>query len=153
MKNLVGTHDCKVDSKGRVMLPASLYTQIYEKNFVIKRSVFNHCLELYPVSEWDHMMNQVNKLNRFVKKNNDFIRSYLSGLRSLKLDDSGRFLIPKDLVVFASINKDVVLTASVNMVEIWNKQEYEKTVKETLVDFASLAEEVMGNKSTNEDVS
>ncbi len=153
MKNLVGTYDCKVDSKGRVMMPASLNNQILESDFVIKRSVFNHCLELYPVSEWDHMMNQVNKLNRFVKKNNDFIRSYLSGLRSLKLDHSGRFLIPKDLVVFASINKDVVLTASVNMVEIWNKDEYEQTVKETLVDFASLAEEVMGNKSTNEDVS
>ena len=156
MINILGTYECKADSKGRIMLPAPLKKQIssiLKEGFVIKRSVFNRCLEIHPMNEWKKIVDQVNQLNRFVKKNNDFIRSYLSGLRSLKLDHSGRFLIPKDLVVFASINKDVVLTASVNMVEIWNKQEYEKTVKETLVDFASLAEEVMGNKSTNEDVS
>ena len=76
MINLIGTYNCKLDTKNRVMIPASLKSQLHlfmNKRFVIKRSVFNTCLELYPMSEWSVMVDQVNKLNRFVKKNNDFI--------------------------------------------------------------------------------
>lgn len=155
MINLIGTHECKADSKGRVMMPSSLKKQlnsIIHEGFIIKRSVFNHCLELYPMSEWNEMLAQVNKLNRFVKKHNDFIRSYMSGLKMLEIDSMGRILIPKDLVVFASIEKNLVLASSVNMIEIWDKEEYEKSVKETLIDFGSLAEEVMGNKSHTNDL-
>ena len=50
------------------------------------------------MSEWNVVVGQVNKLNRFVKKNNDFIRSYMSGLKMLELDSTGRVLIPKDLI-------------------------------------------------------
>jgi len=156
MINLIGTYECKADSKGRVMLPSSLKKQlnsIVNEGFVIKRSVFNNCLELYPMSEWSNMVSQVNKLNRFVKKNNDFIRSYMSGLKMLDLDSTGRVLIPKDLVVFAGIEKEIVLASAVNMIEIWDKDQYEKSVKETLSDFGSLAEEVMGNQSHTDELS
>ena len=77
------------------------------------------------MSEWNIMLAQVNKLNRFLKKNNDFIRSYMAGLKELEIDSSGRFLIPKDLYVFAKINKNIVLSSSVSMIEIWDKKEYE----------------------------
>lgn len=155
MINLIGTYECKSDSKGRVMIPSSLKKQlnsIINEGFVIKRSVFNNCLELYPMSEWSNMVSQVNKLNRFVKKNNDFIRSYMSGLKMLDLDSTGRVLIPKDLVVFAGIEKEIVLASAVNMIEIWDKKKYEKYVKETLTDFGSLAEEVMGNQSHTDEL-
>ena len=155
MINLIGTYECKSDSKGRVMMPSSLKKQlnsIVNEGFVIKRSVFNNCLELYPMSEWSNMVSQVNKLNRFVKKNNDFIRSYMSGLKMLDLDSTGRVLIPKDLVVFTGIEKEIVLASAVNMIEIWNKDQYEKSVKETLTDFGSLAEEVMGNQSYTDEL-
>ena len=104
------------------------------------------------MSEWTNMVTQVNKLNRFVKKNNDFIRSFMSGLKMLELDSTGRVLIPKDLVVFASIERELVLSSSVNMIEIWDKEEYEKSVKETLTDFGTLAEEVMGNQPHRDDL-
>jgi len=89
---------------------------------------------------------QGNKLNRFVKKNNDFIRSYMSGLKVVDVDGSGRFLIPKDLFLFAKLDKEIVLSSSVNMIEIWDKNQYEKSVSETLKGFGNLAEEVMGNQ-------
>lgn len=152
--NLIGTYDCKADSKGRVMIPKPLKSQLEinkSKDFVIKRSVFNNCLEMYPIQEWEVMIQQVNKLNRFVKKHNDFIRSYMSGLRELRLDSTGRFLIPKDLVVFAGIDNDVVLASSVNMIEIWDKFKYENAVQETLLNFGSLAEEVMGDIPRKDD--
>ena len=158
MMNLIGTYECKTDVKGRFMMPSSLKKQLNLVEslgdvFVLKRSVFNNCLELYPMKEWESMVSQVNKLNRFVKKNNDFIRSYMSGLKILEIDSTGRILIPKDLISFAGISKNLVLASSVNMIEIWDKNQYEETVKESLVDFGSLAEEVMGNPSHSDDIS
>ena len=152
MINIIGTHECKVDIKGRVMFPSSLKKQLLKvigDGFVIKRSVFNKCLEIHPMIEWNKVVGQVNKLNRFVKKNNDFIRSYMAGLKVVGVDGSGRFLIPKDLLVFAGLEKEIVLSSSVNMIEIWDKTRYESSVLETLKDFGDLAEDVMGDQPVN----
>ena len=150
MINILGTYECKADSKGRIMLPAPLKKQIstvISDGFVVKRSVFNKCLEIHPMSEWNKIVNQVNQLNRFVKKNNDFIRSYMSGLKIVNLDSSSRILIPKDLIVFAGLEKQIVLSSSVNIIEVWDKKEYEISVSKSLKSFGDLAEEVMGDNS------
>ena len=111
MKTLIGTYECKVDAKGRLMLPTSLKKQLgsLEEGFVLKRSVFQPCLELFPMAEWNKMMLKINKLNRFNKKNDDFIRRFTAGVKMIEIDATGRLLIPKDLVVFAQIDKDIVL--------------------------------------------
>jgi MraZ protein len=145
---IVGTYECKVDAKGRVMLPSPLKKQLassLQDGFVLKRSVFQPCLELYPMAEWNVMMQKVNGLNRFVKKNNDFIRRFTAGVKVVEIDALGRMLIPKDLVGFASIVKDVVFSSAVTIVEIWDKDLYEKSISGEDLDFADLAEEVMGN--------
>ena len=148
MKPLIGTHECKADVKGRIMLPSSLKKQlssVLQDGFVLKRAVFQNCLELYPITEWNELIENVNSLNRFKKKNNDFIRRFTAGVRLVELDSSGRFLIPKDLIDFARISKDIVISSSVNIIEIWDKSSYEKVLKDSAIDFASLAEDVMGN--------
>ena len=148
MVNLIGTYECKADSKGRLMLPSPLKKQlnaVLAEGFVLKRAVFQPCLELYPMSEWNMLMEKVNKLNRFVKKNNDFIRRFTAGVKIVELDVSGRLLIPKDLHSFAKISKEVVLSSAVNIIEIWDKNSYEKAIDDATVDFAQLAEDVMGN--------
>ena len=117
---------------------------------MVKRAVFQSCLELYPMQEWSAMMNKVNKLNRFVKKNNDFIRRFTAGVKPVEMDASGRLLIPKNLSVFAGIEKNVVLSSAINIIEIWDKDRYEKAIDDAAVDFAELAEEVMGNKDIDE---
>jgi MraZ protein len=91
-------------------------------------------------------MNKMNKLNRFNKKNNDFIRRFSAGVRMVELDAQGRLLIPKDLLGHSQITKDIVMSSAINIVEIWDKNLYEKSIDETAVDFANLAEEVMGNQ-------
>ncbi|MAO33444.1 MAG: division/cell wall cluster transcriptional repressor MraZ [Flavobacteriales bacterium] len=149
MINIIGTYECKADAKGRVMFPAALKKQlnkIIDDSFVIKRSVFNQCLEIHPMQEWNKVIGQVNQLNRFVKKNNDFIRSYMAGLKVVEVDSSGRFLIPKDLLSFAGLEKEIVLSSSVNMIEIWDKDNYEFSISETLKDFGNLAEDVMRDR-------
>jgi MraZ protein len=138
------------------MLPAPLKKQLHEgleEGFVLKRSVFQPCLELYPMAEWNKMMEKINKLNRFVKKNNDFIRRFTAGVKVVEMDSAGRILIPKDLVVFAGIKNDIVLSSAVNIVEIWDKDKYEASIDESADDFANLAEEVMGNLNDEDGVS
>ena len=153
MNTLIGTYECKVDAKGRLMLPVAFKKQlasVTENGFVLKRAVFQPCLELYPMQEWESMMQNVNKLNRFKKKNNDFIRRFTAGVKSVDLDVSGRLLIPKDLVSFAGITKEIVVTSAVNIIEIWDKTEYEKAIDDAANDFADLAEEVMGQDDADE---
>tara|TARA_B100000073_G_scaffold93060_1_gene73696 strand:+ start:282 stop:746 length:465 start_codon:yes stop_codon:yes gene_type:complete len=152
MINLIGTYECTVDNKGRIMIPAQLKKQLdgfTTEPFILKRSVFQNCLELFPYNEWKLMMDKVNKLNRFVKKNNDFIRMYTAGVKSIDLDSTGRLLVPKDLIAISKLTKNVVLSSSINIIEIWDKDEYEKSINDPKVDFAKLTEEVMGNDQDN----
>ncbi len=129
------------------MLPAAIKKQllpVLQNGFVLKRAVFQPCLELYPMTEWEVLMQKVNKLNRFKKKNNDFIRRFTAGLKQVEVDSAGRLLIPKDLVAFSGITKDIVVSSAINIIEIWDKDKYEKAIDDATGDFADLAEEVMG---------
>ena len=152
MRHFIGSYECKLDSKGRIMMPVAIKKQlnpILSKGFVIKRAVFNNCLELYPIDEWNVLMERVNSLNRFNKKNNDFIRRFNAGVRTINIDSSGRLLIPKNLISYVNIKKEIVISSTVNILEIWDKSNYEKAIDEATIDFGSLAEEVMGNKDEN----
>ena len=148
MNYLIGTYECKIDVKGRLLIPIALKKQIADsisQGFVLKRAVFQQCLELYPLQQWKDLISKVNKLNRFKKKNNDFIRRFTAGLKFIELDNTGRLLIPKELTDFANIRREIVLSSSVNIIEIWDKSKYEKTIDDSKSDFAQLAEEVMGD--------
>lgn len=154
MNAIIGTYECKVDSKGRLLMPAPLKKQLLPDiadGFILKRSVFQPCLELYSMSEWNVLMQKINKLNKFVKKNNDFIRRFTAGVKVVEVDALGRLLVPKDLTIYAHISKDVVFSSAVNSIEIWDKNLYENAIDNSVLDFADLAEEVMGNQNNNED--
>ena len=102
------TYECKIDDKGRIKLPSSLVKLLQsseDKNFVIKRAVFQNGLEVYPMQPWEKLMKKINGLNRFVKKNADFIRMFTAGVKNVELDSSERILIPKDLKQFANLHK------------------------------------------------
>jgi MraZ protein len=140
-----------MDNKGRVMIPAALKKQlapVLDSGFVVKRSVFQKCLELYTMAEWNEMMAKVNGLNRFVKKNNDFIRMFTAGVKVVELDGTGRLNISNDLIAFAGLSSDIVMSSAVSMIEIWDKNAYEQTLNNPDIDFGALAEDVMGNANT-----
>lgn len=152
MATFIGVYDIKADSKGRFVFPASLRKQLAaeaSESFVMKRSVFYRCIELFPQSTWARETEGISRLNRFVKKNNDFIRLFMSGSRVVNIDDGGRLLIPKDLMVFSGISKDIVLASAIDRLEIWSKADYEAFIAGGSADFPTLAEEVMGNAASN----
>lgn len=134
------------------MVPAAIKKQlipVLQDGFVLKRSVFQPCLELYPMEQWNEVMKNMSGLNRFVKKNNDFIRKFTAGVKTVEVDTNGRLLIPKDLIGFAGIGKEIVLSSAIDIIEIWDKENYESAINGG-DDFADLAEEVMGNINGNE---
>jgi MraZ protein len=132
------------------MVPAPLKKQllpVLANGFVIKRAVFQPCLELYPMNEWNALMQKMSELNRFNRKNVDFIRRFTAGVKTLDLDVTGRLLIPKDLQLFAEMDREIVISSAINIVEIWDKKKYEQAINDSANDFADLAEDVMGDES------
>ena len=153
LKPLIGTYECKADVKGRLLLPAPLKKQVADsaaEGFILKRSIFSNCLELYPRAEFDKTMAKISKLNQYIPKNKEFIRKFSVGIREVELDSLGRIQIPKDLAVFAGILKNAVITSAVTYVEIWDKDRYEEAVSGSDEDFAKLAEDVMGNQNDDD---
>lgn len=152
MTNFIGEFECKLDVKGRLMLPAGLRKQLNpaaQERFVMNRG-FEKCLVLYPKNDWEYISEEVNKLNQYVKKNRDFIRYFYRGATELGLDSTGRMLLPKRMLSYAGATKEVVLFAYSNRIELWDKATYDSLLTDEPDDFAALAEEVMGNSNKEE---
>lgn len=146
MANFLGEFECKLDSKARIALPAALRKQFPSEaqgRFVVNRGFEKH-LVLYPVTEWQRVSAEINRLNLFVKKNRDFVRYFHRGATELELDSSGRLLLPRRLLDYAGIHDIVILLAYANRVECWDTELYENLLADEPADFARLAEEIMG---------
>lgn len=144
---LTSNFECKIDSKGRLMIPGKLKSElakIIPDGFIVKRSVFSSCLELWPKKEWEEKLAVINKLNRFIEKNARFIRRFLAGVREVEVDAAGRINIPNELMAFAGIERNVVVASQINIMEIWDKEKFEAEVG-SAEDFKKLTEEVMGH--------
>lgn len=149
MSSFIGEFDCKLDPKGRLMVPAGLRKQLdpaANETFVINRG-FESCLVLYPKNDWDRISAEINQLNQYVRKNREFTRYFYRGATELVLDATGRILLPRGLKGYASIEKTVVLFAYSDRIEVWDKKTYEGLLTDEPEDFARLAEEVMGGDS------
>ncbi|MES2417987.1 MAG: division/cell wall cluster transcriptional repressor MraZ [Bacteroidota bacterium] len=148
MIQLLGEFDCKLDAKGRLMVPSSLKKQlpnVEQEGLVINRGFEKH-LVIYPKKVWEGIVAELSKLNQYEKKTREFIRFFTRGASELSLDASGRVLLPKSLLEFAGINGDVVLACQFDKIEVWSKATYDSLLDNEPENFANLAEEVMGGK-------
>ena len=147
MTSLLGEYQCKLDTKSRFLLPSGLRKQIdpsAKEQFVMNRG-FEGCLVLYPQNEWDRISARLRKLNLFVARNRAFYRQFHNGATSVALDNNGRVLVPRALMVFAGIDKEAVLFAYADRIEVWAKDKYDMIMAQDSEEFADLAEEVMGD--------
>ncbi|MFQ3325786.1 MAG: MraZ protein [Salibacteraceae bacterium] len=154
MISLLGEYDCKMDAKGRIMLPNGLKKQLetlVHEGFVVNRDIHEPCLVLYPHAEWSKVAKQLSKLNRFIKKNALFIRKFNNGATPIALDGTGRLLIPKTLSKTASLEKEIKVIGNGERIEIWSTKNYEQMLESEEFDFSQLAEEVMGDISPESD--
>jgi MraZ protein len=149
MYQLTGEYECSLDAKGRVRLPSTLIRQLDGKeslSFVVNRG-FEKCLMLYPKEVWDRKASEVNQLNIYSTKQRNFKRYFYRGATSIAPDSADRILLPKSLLEYAAIEKEVILFAYHEQVEIWSKTSYESMLGQEPEEFSSLAEDVFGGTS------
>jgi MraZ protein len=146
MSHFLGEFECKLDAKGRLMLPSGLRKQMpdAEKDGLVVNRGFEKHLVVYSRKEWDKIMEDLSKLNQYEKKTREFIRYFTRGATELSLDAAGRVLFPKSLLDYAAIGADVVLSSQFNKIEVWAKEAYDAEMDNEPENFANLAEEVMG---------
>jgi MraZ protein len=147
MAGLVGEYEVRLDAKGRFLFPASLRKQLSpaaQEKFMLNKG-FEDCLTLYPMNEWDRLSDKLSKMNLFKPKNRMFYRLFHQGAKAIALDGVGRILIPSMLMDRVGLDKDVMLIAYNDRIEIWDKTKYFDIIEGNMADFADLAEEVMGD--------
>jgi len=153
MSYLTGEFECKLDAKGRMMIPAGLKKQLPEaegEGLVINRGLENY-LVIYTKKEWDKKLDELSKLNEYDRKAIKFVRYFTGGATVLLPDAAGRVNLPKNLLDYAGISSDVVLTCMLNKVEVWDKKAHQQMISNEPENFAELAEEVMANKGRGRD--
>lgn len=149
MITFIGDYNCKVDEKGRVTFPSTLKKQmgsVSQGRFVVKKDIFEECLVLFPIEEWERQNSIIrSKINPYNKEHNKFLRNFYRGSAEIILDSNNRMLIPKRLLDLAKISKEAILTGQDGKIEIWSKELYD-SVEEAYDDFAALAEKIMGGE-------
>jgi len=152
MTGFLGEFESTLDTKGRFLLPAGLKKQLPEgenTRFVINRG-FEKCLTLYPMQSWEPIFTQVSMLNEFDPKVRQFRRYFLNGATNVELDSAGRLLLPKTLIDYAGLGKDVVLVSAVDKIEIWDKIKYTQFFESFSPEsYSELANTVMGSKGVS----
>jgi len=153
MTQLLGEFDCKLDAKGRLMVPAALKKQLpnAENDGLIINRGFEKNLVIYPKNVWDAVVADLAKLNIYDQENRAFVRAFTRGATELSLDAAGRVLLPKSLVEYAGIGSDLVLACQLDRIEVWDKKAYEDIFDDVPVNFANLAQKVMGDKKGGAD--
>lgn len=151
MYNLAGEYECKIDAKGRLKLPSALLKQLGTcTDFTINRGYEKH-LMLYPQDVWEKKTKEINHLNIYVKKNREAIRYFHRGASKVGCDTADRVLIPKLLMEYGGLAKDVVLFAYAEQIEIWARDRYDVMLEDEPEDFSALAEEVFGGKGDSDE--
>jgi MraZ protein len=153
MTGLVGEYEVRLDGKGRFLFPSALRKQLSptaQENFMLNKG-FENCLTLYPMNEWDKLSAKLSKLNLFKPENRMFYRLFHQGAKQMALDSVGRLLIPVMHMERVGLDKDVMLIAYNDRIEIWDKTEYFQLIDGNMADFADLADRVMGDLGNDEE--
>lgn len=140
-------YECKLDAKGRLVLPARIKTQLPEpdgeaQELVIRRG-FEQCLIIYPMVEFKKVFSKISSLSEFNEEYRKLQRNFLAGVVTVELDSNGRFLIPKSMLSYAQVDKDAMLVGTGSKVEIWNPSIYEKHLIQDPGELSKLAEKYL----------
>ena len=151
MTGFLGEFEATLDAKGRFLLPAGFKKQLPEEEtgrFVVNRG-FEKCLALYPVKNWEPLFVEISKLNDFDPKVREFRRYFLNGATFVEPDSAGRLLVPPNLKEHAGLEKDIVLVAAVNKIEIWDSNKYKQLFESFSPEaFSGLAKDVMAKDNS-----
>jgi MraZ protein len=145
-------YECRLDVKGRIILPAKIKAQLPEalENIIVITRGFEPCLVVYPQVEWNKISSKVSGLNEFNEEYRNFQRNFFRGNTEAELDNNGRFLVPKSMLKHAQLEKDAIIVGMGNRIEIWNPERYEEYLIKDQKEFSKLAEKFLGSNDKSE---
>lgn len=140
-------YECKLDAKGRIVLPAKIKSNLPETSGheIVLRRGFEPCLVAYPMIEFNKIYSRIAGLNEFNEEYRRLQRNFFSGNTVVELDSMGRFIIPKTMIRFAQLEKDVIVVGMGNRVEVWNPKLYEEHLIKDQKEFSALAEKYLND--------
>ena len=141
-----GEYSNTLDSKNRVNIPAKFrkaLDPINDRTFVITRG-FDRCLTLYPIQEWNVVEQQLASLSSIRNRNREFVRSIVRYASYVQYDRQGRIIIPDNLKLYASIEKEVSIIGMITKIELWSPEKIKKYDSDQvdIDDFDDLADDI-----------
>ena len=154
MAKFIGEYSVKIDDKGRMIFPSAFKAVLSgEPNMalVVKKDMFESCLEMYTYSQWEMESNEVKaKLNFFRKEHAEFWREYMRNRAVVEPDEKlGRITIPKKILESIGAEKEMIFVGNDHMIEIWAKEKVEKPFI-TPEEFGEELEKIMTNKTEHD---
>ena len=130
MVTFIGKYSSKVDDKGRMVFPAPLKGAVppeSDMRFVIKKSLYDNCLEMWSYSEWERETEKIRQgLDFFNPDHVKFWREYMRDCDVVEPDARlGRISISKYLLDAIGVTKDVVFFGVNFKIEIWARENFE----------------------------
>lgn len=151
MLQFLGNIEAKVDSKGRIFVPAVFRKQLQtadEHFLVLRKDVFQDCLVLYPGSVWEaeieHLRRRLNKWNAGQQQ---IFRQFVLDAERIEMDANGRILLSKRYLQMALIDAEVRFLGVDNTIEIWSKEKLSEPLMAP-EEFSAKLQELLGE---NED--
>ena len=137
--------ECKLDAKGRLVLPSKLKSNLPAASIrqIVIRKGFEPNLIIYPLNEYKKLHNKISSLNEFNSEQRKLKRNFFSSIIQVDLDNSGRFLIPKNMLSHAKINRDAISCGMGNVIEIWNNKMYKKYLINDSETYSELAQKYL----------
>ena len=136
----MGEYQHKMDSKGRVIIPASFRDELSEK-FVVTRGLDN-CLFVYPMHEWSILEEKLTSLPITSKDSRTFVRFFFSGATKCSLDKQGRISLPANLRKYAELEKQIVIIGLANRIELWAKDKWDNYIDSAEDSYEDIAEKM-----------
>jgi MraZ protein len=130
-------------------MPTDLMKQFGEnpvRKLKINRALDN-CLVIYPAEVWEEEKKEVlSKIDKFNPKHRLLEQVFVRGTEEVALDAQDRILIPRRLIEFAKLDRDIILATNYDRIEIWDKAAYDAIFNISPEDLSQLAFEVLGKK-------
>ena len=130
-----GVATFNLDAKGRMAIPAKFRKHLdvcCEGRLVITIDHSDHCLQLYPLPEWELVEEKLAALPSLNPQVRRLKRMLLGYATECEMDGNGRILLPAKLREFAGLDKSMVMIGQGNKFELWNEQTWNQLMDECL---------------------
>jgi MraZ protein len=140
-----GSAPAKIDDKGRLKLPTQFRRFVDERYGadMFVTSVLGDSALLYPLPVWEEIEARLAAMPSTDQKRARFLERVSYYGQQVTLDAQGRLVVPPILRASAGMNGEVVVSAQIDHLVVWNRERFERRLAEqpfTEDDFRALAE-------------